>query len=50
MKCSFQAERKGLTEWKVKSEDYVQDLVNEALCLECSFYGMEENVLNGMEN
>jgi hypothetical protein len=25
MKCSFPEKRKGLTEWKVKSVDYVQD-------------------------
>lgn len=48
MKCSFPEKRKGLTEWKVKSVDYVQDFDNEALFLECSFYGMEGNVLNGI--
>ena len=48
MKRSFPAKRKGLTQWKVKSVDYVQDFVNEALFLECSFYGMEGNVLNGL--
>ena len=37
MECSFPAQRKGLTEWKAKIGDYVQDLSREALFSECSF-------------
>ena len=37
MKCSFPAQRKGLTEWKAKIGDYVQDIAREALFSEWSF-------------
>jgi hypothetical protein len=37
MKCSFPEYREGLTKWKVKIEDCIQDLCREALFPECSF-------------
>jgi hypothetical protein len=41
MKCSFPAQRKGLTEWKAKIGDYVQDIAREALFSEWSFLRIE---------
>jgi len=39
MKCSFPEHREGLTEWKAKIGDCVQDICSEALFPKCSFSG-----------
>ena len=38
MKCSFPEHREGLTEWKAKIGDCVQDMCSEALFPKCSFW------------
>jgi len=38
MKCSFPEHREGLTEWKAKIGDCVQDIYRDALFPKCSFW------------